>query len=876
MKREFALPGARSHYAPDHACDIEHIRLAVDIDVEARSIRGRASLTLAPVRGWPRPPAEAELRGGDQGPSDAGPLGIDGWLSLDAVELDVHEVSCAGRALRYRYDGKVLQVSTEGLAPSSEGGAAVLDIDYSASPRRGLYFVGPDEGYPDKPVQVWSQGQDEDSRYWFPCFDAPHEKATSEVVATVPGSFTVLSNGRLVSDTLDQDSGRRTVCWRLDSPHSVYLISLVAAELAVVRDAWGEVEVSYYVTPGREDEARRTLARTPEMVALFSRTFGVVYPYEKYAQVFVADFIFGGMENTTATTLTDQVLLDERAALDHDVEGLVAHELAHQWFGDLVTCRDWSQGWLNEGFATYAEYVWREHAHGRDEAALERRSWAQAYHDEDGHRYRRKIATRVYDAPIDVFDRHLYEKGACVLHMLRRLLGDALFWRGIEYYLNEHRGRAVEIRDLARSLERATGRVLDWFFEQWLTDGAGHPELDVAYQWDPGRGVAKLRVRQTQSVDETTPLFRLPATVRFRVGERDVDHALDIREAEQVFFVPLDEAPRQVIFDPGKHLLVEVVMDSDEVLLVDELAAATEAIDRADAARRLGRRGGRKVTEALVRGLDGDDFWGVRAACAAALGEVRSGAARQALVDAIGTEHPKVRRAVVQALGEFRGDERAADVLLGLVDSGDPSYFVEAEACLALGKTRSARAGAALRRAAERDSYRDIIRQRAYLGLAAARDDGAAELLRTACAYGRPVGGRRAALAALAQLSRGRRDRDARDARELAEHLLRDRDYRVQRAAIDALGELGDPAAISALETLVERAIDGRLRRRAREVTRDLRGGQQEVERQQTMQDQLDRVRARVADLEQRLEAALSRLEHDAKGGKKGKKKKKK
>jgi aminopeptidase N len=862
MKREFAFPGTRSQYAPDHAYRVEHVRIEIDLDVNARRIRGRTSLTLQPIQ-----PAVLTAESAAQ-PADASPSHGPDWLPLDAVELEIHAVTCAGRPLRFRHDGKVLRVEVAG-APLDARGHLILDIDYGGSPRRGLYFVGPDHGYPDKPLQVWTQGQDEDSRFWFPCLDAPHAKATSEVIATVPARFTVLSNGKRIADTVDEAAGRRTVHWRFDTRHSCYLITLVAAELVELRDRWRDMDVTYYVTPGREDEARRTLARTPEMLELFSNRFGAPYPYESYAQVFVADFIFGGMENTTATTLTDQVLLDERAALDSDSEDLVSHELAHQWFGDLLTCREWSQSWLNEGFATYAEYVWREHADGRDEAALELQAWAREYFEEDAERYRRPIATRLYDAPIEIFDRHLYEKGALVLHMLRQVLGDEPFWRSLKRYIDDYRGQSVEIRDLVRAIERATGRMLDWFFEQWLTEGAGHPELEINFTWDPERSLARVEVRQTQTVDATTPLFRLPARMRFRVGERDVDVDFEVKEAAQAFFFALDDAPGQAIFDPGKHLLAEVKIDKGVDLLLAELAGATEAVDRMDAARALGRRGGVHVAEALIRALGSDPFWGVRAACAEALSELRTSQACQALIAAVTTtEHPRARRAVVRALGAFRGDERAAEALLPVVERGDPSLFVEAQACLSLGKTRSPRAAAALRGAIDRDSYRDLIRRHVYLGLAALRDEGANEgvvidLLRQGAAYGRPLGGRRAALEALAQLVQGRRDAQARAVRELCEDLLRDPDFLVQLSAIHALDEIRDPAAIPALDALAERTLDGRLRRRAREAIRDLRDARQGAEEREALREEIDRLRSRVTKLEEHLEATQARPDGD-------------
>ncbi|MCG8417894.1 MAG: M1 family metallopeptidase [Proteobacteria bacterium] len=889
MRRDFALPGTPVRHAPDRVCDVRHIRLAIDIDIEARTIRGTCSLTLAPLS------------------SDLS------RITLNAVELDIHRVSCRGSELAFSHDGAVLRVDLHGAAgqlpvgpaPGLEmafgGGSAVeaagavpsagqgsgavldqssdqiarpsalqvtsqatgqvtIDIEYSGSPRRGLYFVGPDEAYPDKPVQVWTQGQDEDSRYWFPCFDSPHEKATSEVIATVPGEFFALSNGALISDTTE--GGRRTMHWRFDTPHSCYLITLAAGQFSEIREYWGDVEVTYYAAVGREDEMRRTVGKTTEMLELFSNLFGLPYPYEKYAQVSVADFIFGGMENTTATTLTDTVLLDERAALDYDAEKLVSHELAHQWFGDLLTCRHWGEGWLNEGFATYSEYLWREHSEGRDAADVELAFWDEKYFSEDSSRYRRKVATKIYDEPIDIFDHHLYEKGGRVLHMLRQLLGDQAFWASIAHYLNKHRTGSVETRDLARSIESATGRVLDWFFEQWITEGAGHPELEVAYAWDADRKLARFTVVQTQTLEHDTPIFRMPLKVRFRVGDVDRDLPIEVTEREQTFFFVLDEEPSQAIFDPGKTLLAKIKTDKGIHLIEAELKSATLACDRIHAANELAKRGGYRAAERLIAALGEDPFWAVRAAAARGLGELRTDRARDGLLRAVReTEHARARRAVVRALGLFRDDAAVQDVLADMVERGDPSYFVEAEAALSLGKTRSRRAPELLREAAGRDSFADVIRQYAYQGLAEARDDSAIGFLCDATAYGQVSQGRSAAIKALAELTRGRRDRDARDVRDVAERLLFDRDFRVQYAALEAVGKMADPAALAALDRLVERSLDGRLRRRAREIIRDIQEERAQGEAIAALRDDVDKLHRRNVELQQRLDALEAQLD---------------
>jgi len=672
MTREFAFPGTQPKFAPDRVVDIVHILLDIEVDPAARTVAGTATLRAAAIA----------------------PTKV---VELDAVELTIEGVTANGKDAAFRHDGKKLRIelATE-LQPAEE---LVLAVSYRGAPRRGLYFTAPDDGYPDKPIQVWTQGQDEDSRYWFPCFDAPNEKATSEVIAKVPAGMFALSNGTLLSDRTQ--GGKRIVHWRLDVPHSCYLVTLAVGDFATIETKWRDVPVVYYVQRGLEAECERTLARTPEMLELFSTKFGVAYPYPRYSQVFVADFIFGGMENTSATTLTDTVLIDERASIDYDIDSLVAHELAHQWFGDLVTCRDWGEGWLNEGFATYAEYLWREHHEGRDAADLELEEWGDSYMGEDSGRYRRTIATKLFDEPIDIFDSHLYEKGGRVLHMLRHYLGDTAFFRTLAHYLTKHRHGLVESRDLARAVEDATGKVVDWFFSQWVIDFAGHPELAIAFKWEPDTQLMVVTVEQHQHVDAKTPLFRIPTTLRFRIGDLDVDVPIEIKEAKQTFRLKLEAEPSQAIFDPGHVLLATRKIDKPEPVWLQELASATLGLDRAAAAAALAKRGGRAAEAALIAALSDDKFWATRGAAAAGLAKIRNATARDALIKRLrGEVHPRARRAIARALGEFVLDAEAGAALAQLVDKGDPSYFVEAEACLARGKTRTPRAGELLRKAA--------------------------------------------------------------------------------------------------------------------------------------------------------------------------------
>jgi aminopeptidase N len=814
----FALPGARATWAPDRVCDVTHIKVEVAIDFERRRVEGVCTQRLTPL--------------------NDGPCRV----TLNAVEMTLHAVTLTdGAEPPFSHDGKLLTVD---LGERRQGETIELVVRYACEPRRGLYFIHPDAGYPDRPLQVWSQGQDEDNRHWFPCFDHPHEKSTSEVIATVPAGMTALSNGVLVEER--GDAKTRTFHYRHDVPHSSYLITLVAGHYTVQRDRWGEIDVLYYVTPGKEADGPRTFGNTPAMLELFSKLTGQPYPYPRYSQITVAEFIFGGMENTSATTLTDQTLHDARAHLDFSSEPLISHELAHQWFGDLLTCRDWSQGWLNEGFATYLEIVWKEHATTRDDADYDRLLDMEAYLDEDAHRYRRPIVTNVYHEPIDVFDRHLYEKGACVLHMLRTELGEQRFWKAIKHYVAKHKGGSVETRDLARAIEEATGWNGDRFFHQWVFS-AGFPALSAELSWDDAQKLARLQLKQTQE-----PLFHLPLTVRFVVDGKPHEVKIVCEEAQETFLFPLAGRPTQAVVDPGNHYLKTYEEKKPDEWTRAELASAEPAIARIRAARSLGKASDPTSIPALEASLASDPFWAVRGEAALALGLIKTDAARDALARAMAKEeHPKTRRQIARALGSFRYDEAAADAL-GRALERDASYFVEAECALSLAKTRSPRAFDALVQVMQRPSYLDVIQSMALAGLAELRDARAIDIALAQVAYGKPVVGRRAAISALGSLAAEHAPRK-REVLERLTDLLEDRDFRARIAVVEALRVLGDPAAIGALKRAEARDLDGRVRRRAREVAKALADGSAQNEQVQALRESLEKLEGANRELKERV-----------------------
>jgi aminopeptidase N len=846
-QRTFALPGDTPHYARDRVVDVRHIKLEISIDPQAKRIEGAAHTTFVAIN--------------------------DGvtHVEFDAVEMEVRAVRLgSGGALPFSYDGGKLRIELG--AARTAGDELTTVVEYAAHPRRGLYFIGPDEGYPEKPLQVWSQGQDEDSRHWFPCVDFPNEMATSEVLVTVPEPLTAVGNGELVSVNVDQARGRRTFHFYQSRPHVAYLISVAAGDFAEVTEQVDGVPVQYYAQKGREDEAKRALGRTPAMLRFFGERTGIPYPYAKYAQVCVGDFIFGGMENISATTLTDTCLYDERAAPDvaDNTDGLVAHELAHQWFGDLLTCRDWAHGWLNEGFATYFDELFTEHQRGVDAFRYEMRQNAQTYFGEDTRRYRRPIVNNVYNEPIDLFDRQFYEKGGWVLHMLRYTLGDELFWKSIRHYVAKHQGGNVTTPDLQRSIEEATGRNLDGFFDQWVY-GAGHPQFNLAFEWDDAAKQAKLTVKQTQPAEHgTAEVFRMPVDIDFAWEGGNQSFRVHLAEREQACYFPLAEKPKMVRFDPGGWLLKTVEFKRSAELLTYQLKHDDDVLGRIDAAKDLAKLGTKEAVEALKEAVLHDSFWAVQFEAAKALGSLGSAEALEALLACLRIEPSRARRGVVAALGEFRDESpaqrgaRAAEALERLLREGDASYYVEAEAVAALGKTRSASAFGGLERALEKDSHNNVIRMRAFEGFAELRDQRALPIAIEWTKYGRPTQARVGATACIGRLGKLVDNKEA--ALDRLVELLDDSDLRVRLSAVGALQELGEERAIGPLERLAARELDGRVIRRCRETAARLREGRDKGEEVKKLREELDKLREEQKTLKDRVSKMEARPAPSADG----------
>lgn len=527
--------------------DVEHYALELALDPAARSIGGTCT-----VRFWPR---------------------VDGLakVELDLVGLDVTAArGVDGRALAFEQDED--SVDVELARPLATTEFAQVSIDYSGVPVRGLYFVG-DEG--SGPTHVYTQGECEDARYWFPCYDFPNDRATSELAVTLPPKWTSIAAGTRI-DRRELDGGRTREHWSMDTPHPTYLVTLCAGEFAVTEGRWQNVPLYFVVPPKLAPLAERTFAETDEVLTFLSDVTGFRYPYPKYAQTCVDDFRFGGMENISATTLTDDCLRDELGLRDGTTTSLIAHEAAHQWFGDLLTCADWSHIWLNEGFATYMDLLYVEATRGPDVFHERLRGTLESYLAGDVGARRRPTVWNVYREPFDLFfDGQTYPGGALRLHHLRFVLGDEVFFKGLREYVWSNAGRSVVTEDFQRAMERASGEDLQWFFDQWF-HSKGYPEFSVSWEWDEDASAIVLDVEQVQdSADGTPSVFRAPVEVCFGADDRTESLCVEITKRRETLRLHTSTRPAWLAFDPHVRMPRVAALAYD----ADEARALTRSVD---------------------------------------------------------------------------------------------------------------------------------------------------------------------------------------------------------------------------------------------------------------------------------------------------------
>jgi aminopeptidase N len=664
--------------------DFLHYRVSLTFDLEAQIFHGENRITLTPLAG-----------------------GLD-HFELDAEELTIQSVLDAeGRALAVaRSDTSVVVLLRDQPAV---GDTLVVTVRYRGEgSREGFFF---DEASDEHPQMVSTDSWPDEARHWIPLYDYPNDKVTHELIVTVPEGNRVLSNGRLVGVREDDASGTATWHWSQERPHATYLMMLAIGPFAVIRDSLGDLPVSYWVYPDAVEDARWIFAKTPRMIAYYADLFDYPYPWAKYDQV-TTPHVGGGAEATSATILGDGVIHDRRAEQDFSWERIIAHEVAHQWWGDLITLREWSHAWLNESFGTYSDYLWTRHESGGDEGAWALSGKKNAYLREARTSYMRPIVHNRYERPHDNFDSHTYPKGAAILHQLRFLLGDESFFRALSAFLHDHAFQPVDTYDFMKTVKEVTGQNLDWFFEQFVFS-AGHPVFEVSSAWDAEAGEIRLSVAQVQDRARGVPVYRTPVQIGIVTESGKRVETVWLEDERDSFVFPSSEEPLLVRFDEGNWLLKEwTYQKSVEELLYQ--ARHDDVIGREWAVRGLAGFGEHPgVADLLASAVHEDPFWAVRVAAVETLASTRGPGAAPELRAAAADERSEVRRAAIRSLGSLgRLDTRGDTTLVPFfrdVFASDSSYQVQAEALRAIGRVGDRSQLDFLRQASGIDSPRDVI-----------------------------------------------------------------------------------------------------------------------------------------------------------------------
>ncbi len=767
--------------APSRTYHVLHYKIDVTLDEAHKSVAGNVTITLIPLL---TPLNTVELYatkmkidkvtlGKKELQFDTPPDSVGIWVGTTAHRLIVH--------LDKSYSSK---------------DTLNLRVDYSCTPKRGMTFAAPDSAYPKKRRQIWSQGEDTTNHYWFPCYDFPNDKATSEVIATVNSKFTVLSNGKLISVKEDKKKGTRTFHWKQSKPHVSYLIMVAAGEYTILRDKVGKLPLEFYAYPDDTLDARLTFKETANMIKFFNEKISFVFPWEKYGQIILQDH-FGGMENTGATTLSDNwAVPDMRSRLDDSPSTLIAHELAHQWWGDVVTCKDWRHIWLNESFASYFDPLYHEYSLGRDEFDYRMYGSQQSGVNVDTTRGRRPIVS------VGSYGENVYQRGASVLHMLRFLLGDELFWRAINHYITKYQFQSIETNDFKNAIEEATGQNLYWFFDQWLYK-AGHPIFDVSYTWSDSAKAIFLSVKQTQKMDSVTGVFRMPVDVEVTTSSGKATHRVNILTGDTTFTLPPSEKPLLVIFDKGNWLLKELKFQKSNEEWKYQAKFATNPIDRIRALQAMAQPpSSEEFIPVFVDRMLNDPFWAVRREAVTQSDNIEvkndslKNILKSAFIQAYRDKKAPVRGSALSALKKFKGDNVVNILQTALKDS---SYNVISNALRSFAKVDSVKALSVVQSHLTYPSFRNSVHNTAMSVLASLDSVQGIKFALADAKYGRPTTTRYNALGILSRYGKGRAD-----VLTFYESLAGDKNEGIRATSVRMLGDIGNEATITLLQPIAE------------------------------------------------------------------------
>lgn len=659
---------------------VEHYKIDVKLDLQKKTLIGKTTISIRSL-----------VDGLRTFKIDAAGMKITAVKEVVYNATDKPELAEGFQSIKYDYNGN--QITIDPQIRIAKNYPYKFQIEYSATdPEKGMYFISPDSIHPDLKYQVWTQGEDEDNHFWFPCYDYPNDKATSETIITINRNYTTLSNGVLI-DVKDNKDSTRTWHWSLDKPHSSYLVMLAAGQFDTINDNYGGVPICTYVLAGQRQASINSFTQTADIVKFFSDYPSYMYPWHRFSQVVVENFIYGGMENTGAVVLHDRAICDDIALVDNSPIGLIAHELAHQWWGDNVTCKNWNEIWLNEGFATYFDALYQENLFGKDEY--------------DYQIYSNQISSLLADSgsrrPIyakDGLRTNTYDKGSCVLHMLRYVLGDADFKKALNIYIKGYEFGNVTTEDLISSVNSVfrdplldrTPKDFRWFFNEWIYH-AGQPEYKAGYTYNENTKQISFTIQQVQDAASSS-VFQIPVNVEIITPNNRFTQVVTSGLEPHTYTFSVDSKPLNVIFNKGNKVLCKLYFTKPKEDWLYQLLNSDDAIDRITAVSGLKDFiNDNGVTSSLIDIMKNDKFWGVREEATEMLANANNEEIPDILIAQFKIESdPRIRRAIIKTLGNFykncptcTNNKTLSNSILSLLDS-ESSYYTIGEGIEALSK----------------------------------------------------------------------------------------------------------------------------------------------------------------------------------------------
>ncbi|TCP24785.1 aminopeptidase N [Tenacibaculum skagerrakense] len=648
----------------DKVHNLVHTKLKVDFDFDKQTMNGEAWVTAKP-----------HFYASDR-------------LVLDAKAMVIHSITMDSKPLNFNYDDFQIIINLPKKYKRDE--QFTVYIKYTAQPEKvkqkgsaaitsakGLYFINPTGIDKTKPTQIWTQGETEASSCWFPTIDAPNQKTSQEIYITVPNKYVTLSNGRLENQKNNSD-GTRTDYWNFTQKHTPYLFFMGIGEYEIIKDSYKDIPVDYYVEKEYAPYAKEIFGKTPEMLAFFSKITGIEYPWNKYAQIVGRDYVSGAMENTTAVIHGEQAYQTPGELIDGNrQENTIAHEAFHHWFGDLVTTESWSNLTLNESFANYSEYLWREYKYGKDDADAHLFTAIQGY--KSGQNYDKHLVRFYYDDKEDMFDAVSYNKGGAILHMLRSYVGDAAFFEALNKYLTDFKYQVAEVHQLRLVFEEITGKDLNWFFNQWYF-GNGHPKLDISYDYNELRKTVTVNVYQTQSEE-----FKFPLAIDIFEEGKQTRHEVFVDRKESSFTLPYTKQPKLIQINADGVLLCDI--NENKVLsdYIFQLKNAKSYMHKREALLELiDKQDDNDAFDAVANALN-DSFYLIRKLALENINLINKFSKRQAIdkIKQMASNDPKtvVQAAAIETLGKLTDPELKPIFVKGLQS---PSYSVIGKSLVSL------------------------------------------------------------------------------------------------------------------------------------------------------------------------------------------------